>query len=202
MLPRDDWNRAVRFHGHSCPGLAIGFKAAEGAVAELELTGEAWPSPDEEIVCVTENDACGVDAIQCLLSCTYGKGNLIPRLRGKMAFSFFLRNRSGSAAAGAQAAAAADSHAATPAVRLLYTGKSPEGASREEYIEHILNTPYSELFSSSAPDYGLPESARMFNSQNCAFCGESTAEYGLRVQASKLVCIDCYSAYEREGFGA
>ena len=50
-----------------------------------------YPALDEEIVCVTENDACCVDAIQVLLGCTYGKSNLIPYLRGKIAFSFYLR---------------------------------------------------------------------------------------------------------------
>ncbi len=34
---------------------------------------------------------CGVDAIQVLTGCTYGKGNLIHRDLGKMAFSFYRR---------------------------------------------------------------------------------------------------------------
>ena len=91
MLERALWEKAAVFHGHTCPGLAIGLKACEGAVAELGLDASALPAIDEEIVCVTENDACGVDAVQVLLGCTYGKSNLIPRLCGKMAFSFFLR---------------------------------------------------------------------------------------------------------------
>lgn len=37
-------------------------------------------------------DACGVDAIQALLSCTVGKGNLIFNLQGKNAFSFYRRS--------------------------------------------------------------------------------------------------------------
>ena len=50
------WNRCVAFHGHSCPGLAIGFRAATEALAYLGVNG---PAADEELVCVTENDACG-----------------------------------------------------------------------------------------------------------------------------------------------
>ena len=34
---------------------------------------------DEEIVAIVENDACGVDALQCVTGCTFGKGNLIFR---------------------------------------------------------------------------------------------------------------------------
>ncbi len=41
---------------------------------------------------VVETDMCGVDAIQFLTGCTFGKGNLIHRDWGKNAFSFFRRS--------------------------------------------------------------------------------------------------------------
>lgn len=56
------WKICVEFHGHECPGLAIGFRACEIAMEKLNLKF----SKDEEIVCVTENDACGVDAVQVI----------------------------------------------------------------------------------------------------------------------------------------
>ena len=79
------YKKCVDFHGHSCGGLLIGFRAALCAMERFAITE---PSPDEEIVCVAENDACGIDAVQALLGCTAGKGNLILRLRGKQAFTF------------------------------------------------------------------------------------------------------------------
>ena len=42
------WEKAVAFHGHACPGLAIGVKASEAAVLKLGI----GQSEDEEIVCV------------------------------------------------------------------------------------------------------------------------------------------------------
>lgn len=180
MLSESLWEKAAAFHGHTCPGLAIGFKACEGAIAELGLDDSYLPVLDEEIVCVTENDACGVDAVQALLGCTYGKSNLIPRVRGKMAFSFFVRG-------------------ADKGVRLMLTAQKREDESREAFQNYLLTTSYEELFSRSVPVYGLPEPARLFASQKCAICGESTAEFGLRVQGGKLVCLDCYDAYKREG---
>jgi len=75
----------IAFHGHSCPGLAIGIRAAELALRELDNP------KDTEIVAVVETDMCGVDALQFLLGTTMGKGNLIHRDHGKMAFSFFRR---------------------------------------------------------------------------------------------------------------
>jgi formylmethanofuran dehydrogenase subunit E len=52
------WRKCIEFHGHACPGLAIGFRTGE---ADIEKMGIGL-SRDEELVCVTENDACGVDA--------------------------------------------------------------------------------------------------------------------------------------------
>ena len=71
------WEKCAEFHGHKCGGLAIGFQAACYAKELLELGFSA----DEEIVCITENDACGVDAIQVILGCSAGKGNLLFHVR-------------------------------------------------------------------------------------------------------------------------
>jgi len=78
--------QTIRFHGHSCPGLALGIRAAELALTEL---GRA---SDEEMVAVVETDMCGVDAIQFLVGCTFGKGNLIHLDYGKNAFTFHRRS--------------------------------------------------------------------------------------------------------------
>lgn len=179
MLDLQYWEECASFHGHMCPGLAIGFKAVEGAIAELGLDAESFPAIDEEIVCVTENDACGVDAIQVLLGCTYGKSNLIPRIRGKMAFSFFVRGTDRS-------------------VRLMLSANRGE-MTRDRFQDYLLSTPYNQLFDISKPAYQLPERARIFQSQQCSKCGETTAEYALRIQDGMPVCIDCYDSYAREG---
>ena len=76
------WKKCVEFHGHECGGLTIGYKAALYAIERMGLQlgggGNAGClSPDEEIVCISENDACGVDAIQAILGCSVGKGNLL-----------------------------------------------------------------------------------------------------------------------------
>jgi formylmethanofuran dehydrogenase subunit E len=43
--------KVVEFHGHMCPGLAIGIRAAEMAHREV-----GNHSPDEEIVAIVETD--------------------------------------------------------------------------------------------------------------------------------------------------
>lgn len=63
------WKKCAEFHGHECGGLTIGYKAALYAKELLDLDF----SEDEQVVCISENDACGVDAIQVILGCQCGK---------------------------------------------------------------------------------------------------------------------------------
>ena len=169
------WERCIEFHGHSCPGLAIGYRAALAAQQHLQLAF----SPDEELVCVTENDACGVDAIQVLTGCSIGKGNLLYRDHGKQAFSFFDR-------------------AGGKRIRIvLKPGVFKEGASREELQKMILVTPEEELFAVSQPPELPPERARIFTSLVCQQCGESTAEHRIRLHEGQKVCLACCPDYSR-----
>lgn len=181
LLDHSFWDKAVAFHGHECPGLAIGYKACEAVIAEFNLDAQTLPAIDEELVCITENDACCVDAIQSLLGCTYGKANLIPRLRGKMAFSFYTRDTG-------------------KAVRLYLKPDLGQGMTRDEFKAYLIETPYTELFEIKEPRWTLPEPARHFASEICSVCGELTAEYALRLHEGKPVCLDCHDAYDREGF--
>ena len=86
------YHDAVAFHGHSCPGLALGYRAARHALSVLH----AERSEDEDLVAVVENDACGIDAVQAIAGCSVGKGNLILKDLGKHAYTFINR-RTGSA---------------------------------------------------------------------------------------------------------
>ena len=81
------WQRCQSFHGHVCGGLLTGFLASLYASELLDL----GISKDEEIVCISENDTCAVDAVQVVLGCTVGKGNLLFHMTGKLAFSFYSR---------------------------------------------------------------------------------------------------------------
>ena len=65
---RELWKKCAAFHGHECGGLTIGYKAALYAIRLLDLAF----SEDEQVVCIAENDACGIDAIQVILRCSAG----------------------------------------------------------------------------------------------------------------------------------
>ena len=40
MIQQELWERCVAFHGHACPGLAIGYRAALYAAELLELAND------------------------------------------------------------------------------------------------------------------------------------------------------------------
>jgi formylmethanofuran dehydrogenase subunit E len=88
VLLQDDFKKCLEFHGHLCPGLAIGYRAAR---AGLDWLNERR-AVDEELVAIVETDACGADAIQVLTGCTFGKGNFIFRDHGKNVYSFVSRS--------------------------------------------------------------------------------------------------------------
>ncbi len=82
------FSEVTRFHGHVCPGSAIGYKAADAGLNELKSS----MSEDEEIFAVVENDSCAVDAVQVLTGCTFGKGNLVFKDHGKQVYTFINKN--------------------------------------------------------------------------------------------------------------
>ncbi|MCL4499334.1 MAG: formylmethanofuran dehydrogenase subunit E family protein, partial [Chloroflexi bacterium] len=81
MIDKEVLDRAVAFHGHLCPGLLIGVRTA---MVAQRYFGDGR-SVDEELFCIAENHACGIDALQLLLGTTAGKGNLFFREHGKQA---------------------------------------------------------------------------------------------------------------------
>lgn len=167
------WEDCVEFHGHECPGLAIGFRASIEAMRILDIKRDV----DEELYCITENDACGVDAVQVLTGCTLGKGNLIYRPVGKMAFSFYER-KSGKS------------------IRLMLKPMSQE-MDRPQRQAFILNEPLDSIFKVSDTFYELPEKAKIFKNEICENCGETTAEHKIRLQEGKKLCLDCFTDYDR-----
>ena len=167
------WEKCVAFHGHECGGLAIGFKASLFAA---ELLGLSF-SQDEETVCISENDACGVDAVQVILGCSVGKGNLLFHMTGKQAFSFYRRQTGQS-------------------VRLVLRPK-PADMPKGKSMDYYLTTPAAELFDVKPTKIALPEEAVIFQSVVCERCGETAASNWIRLQDGKKVCIDCYRTYDR-----
>lgn len=185
----EDFKKAAEFHGHICPGLAIGYRVAKYAK-------EHYPrSQDEELVCIAENSSCSIDAVQSLLGCTSGKGNLIQKDNGKQVFTFYSRDKG-------------------KALRIYFKPNilkgmdairkkqaegtlSPEDkremqAMRGAIIDAILNASDDEVLAVRDVDIPAPEKARIYPSLICQECGEGFMEILGRTAKGKILCKDCF----------
>lgn len=127
------WNVCVEFHGHHCPGLAIGVRASLAAIKALPINSVNH----EEIVCVAENESCSVDGLRVVLGCTGEKGNLFFIKGGKQAFSIFNKTTGES-------------------IRLILKDLPP--MERDELEAYLLNEPdVAKLFDFEKPHFELPE---------------------------------------------
>ena len=185
----DDFKEAAEFHGHICPGIAIGYRIAK-------YVKEHYPrSQDEELVCIAENKSCSIDAIQFMLGCTAGKGNLLFRDYGKQAFTFYSRNKN-------------------KALRIYFRGGILKGmdelrqkmargelgpedrermaAFRSQATEKVLSARDEDILKIEEVDIPAPEKARIYPSQKCEECGEEFMEILGRTAGGKVLCKSCF----------
>ena len=167
--------RASRFHGHICPGLAIGVLAAK----YLLENGFNY-SPHEEVVAVVENDNCSIDAIQSLIGCSIGKGNLILHDYGKLNYTFFNRETN-------------------KALRLSVKNQKFEKKkmTKLERIQKILKTKPTDFFTITEVEYNPPGLAQIEDSVPCEICGEPTMSSRLMFYEGNSICIPCYKAQRK-----
>ena len=182
----------VQFHGHRCPGLAMGYRVANLALKELGLRAK-----DEELVAIVENDSCAVDAIQFICGCTFGKGNLIFKDFGKQVYTFIRRP---------------DSEAVRIAVKWEPPPEDPETEAiwdrytdgdrsaevvavvqdrKARKMNTILEAEDGELFKVERVQAEMPEPAKIYKSITCTNCGEKVIEPRIRIIEGKQICIPC-----------
>ena len=191
--------KTIAFHGHSCPGLAIGIRAAELALQKLAYVDK------EDLVAVVETDMCGVDAIQFLTGCTFGKGNLIHKDYGKMAFSFYDRSKN----VGFRAVLRPDiSSDIGSELRSLMKKVEAGTAGQEESdrVQELRNTlqerymkaDLDEMFVVTDPGHPAPKPARILASLKCEACGEMAMESRTRRFDGKTLCLPCFEKVEQK----
>jgi len=185
----EDFKEAAKFHGHVCPGLAMGYRVAK-------YVKEHYPrSKDEELVCIAENKSCSVDAVQSLLGCTAGKGNLIFVDNGKQVFTFYSRDQDramriyfkGDVFRGMDAL-----RQKAAAGRLAQEEKKEFENLRSRVIEDILSGKDEDLLYVKEVDIPAPEKAKIYPSLKCQECGEGFMEILGRTAGGKVLCKECF----------
>ena len=185
----EDFKKAADFHGHICPGLAIGYRVAKYAK-------EHYPrSKDEELVCIAENKSCSVDAVQSLLSCTAGKGNLIFVDNGKQVFTFYSRDQDRALRIYFKGDIFKNMDALRQkavAGKLTAEEKKEFEGLRSQVIDDILSGKDEDLLSVKEVDIPAPEKAKIYPSLKCQECGEAFMEILGRTAGGKVLCKDCF----------
>lgn len=186
----------VDFHGHSCPGLALGYRVSLRAIREFKGRSE-----DEELVAIVENNSCAVDAVQVMTGCTFGKGNLIFRDYGKQVYTFIQRP----SGKGIRISIDWQKPIESAKEKAMWERYAKGGRSKEvikfihnrkaEKIGHILEADEKELIKIIKVRQTLPEEARIYPGIRCEKCNEKVMEPRARVKSGKIVCIPCF---ERE----
>ena len=180
----EDLKSCVKFHGHLCPGLIYGYLVSKEAQKKLNLKR----STDEEVVTITENDSCAVDAFQVILGCTKGKGNLFFKDYGKNAYTVISRS----------------SQKAFRFYRKsefeMLDEKISEGTADagEIHLQKMMKSmdlllqPFENIFHTSEVPVDMPPYAELARSKACSGCGEMTMETKM-IPDNKgdLFCIPC-----------
>lgn len=165
------YDEIIAFHGHACPGLAIGYRMACAAMEALGINRAG----DEEVVAIVENDACGVDALQCVTGCTFGKGNLVFRDYGKQVYTLYSRTND-------------------KGVRVVYHGDgipADVAGDREARARFILQAPAETILTVTEAVLVEPERARSRPSLLCSSCHEEVMETRLHQVDGSRLCTPC-----------
>jgi len=179
---------AVKFHGHSCPGMLSGLMMSVYVLEKFNVNR----SIDEELVAISEGTSCMVDGIQAVLGTTLGKGNLFIKDYGKNSAVFLNRGKG-------------------EGIRLTFNflkmreiigiedfqGKMGKMSWEEkatflkEVFFSLLDQPFNELFRIEKVKMQFPEEAHIHNTIICESCGEGAMETRIREVKGKKLCISC-----------
>ena len=187
----DDLKAAIQFHGHLCPGLALGYRVAKAALRELS----AERPKDEELVAIVENDSCAADAVQFISGCTFGKGNFFFRDYGKHVYTFYYR-MTGKGVRISEDYRGFENDPRFSELKKRQEAGEDVSVERKAYLiakaTAILRADESEIMAITPLMSLPPEEAKIRGSARCALCGEKFMESRGRVKNGKIVCIPCF----------
>ena len=190
---------AETIHGHRCPFLALGVKAGRYAMNYLEQESTGM----EEVLAAVECNNCFADGIQVVCGCTFGNNGLTFKDLGKTAVTV-ARRRDGAAV---RLALRPDFREAMfaryPVLEPLFDQVVAQGRSTAEErhrFQHLwqavarrelLEVPLEDQFRIQHLKIPVPGQAPRFATLTCSRCGDGVMEPRLRVQAGRMLCLDC-----------
>ena len=200
MIDFHDYLEAgYQFHGHKCPAMPLGLRAAAAAMNKLgvERTG------DKDLVALVELGdghfaTCYSDGVQMMTGCTVGKCNIRLLNYGKWGLTLVDRKTDRAV----RVIPRADNQ-----LRMMQTDffrnyrmkGVPATQVPEEIatplINHVLEAPDEKLFAiGEVHEYHYQMPPHVFTAFVCEQCGELTVETYGRLKDGKKLCIPCAEA--------
>ena len=186
----------MKFHGHKCPAMPMGLRAALAAMRTLGVTR----AQDKELFVVSETGkghaaGCFLDGIMTATGCTYGKSNIEKRYFNKMAFTL-IDQGAGRAVRVSLKPDFFEKALASPFVQKRKAGVPPQDIEPEiadPLVERILALNEDDFLDIGAVHpVDIHKGKASFTAKRCAACGELTFVNKLRVtEEGRLVCIPC-----------
>lgn len=200
MLDKDLLEFGQKFHGHKCPAMPMGLRAALTAMEKLGVKHAA----DGQLQAFVELDeahcaTCFADGVQVATGCTLGKGNITKLHYGKWGLTL-VDKKAKRAVRVVPKAEAMKKSKESEFMKLRASGVPasqvpPEVA--DPLVQMVADAPDEALFNVGEPfSYDWKEPEHTFESIVCESCGEMVVTRNARLKDGKLVCIPC-SGYGR-----
>ncbi|NHI93055.1 MAG: formylmethanofuran dehydrogenase [Candidatus Lokiarchaeota archaeon] len=179
---------AVKFHGHSCPGMLSGLLMSIYVLENFNVNR----AMDEELVTISEGTSCMVDSFQAVLGTTLGKGNLLIKDYGKNAAVFLNRNTEKGIRLSFNYLKMREILGLED-LRPQLQNLTPN--ERSEFIKNLyfrlLEKPLNNFIDVEKINMTFPDEAHIFQTIICESCGEGVMETRIRVKDGRKLCISC-----------
>jgi formylmethanofuran dehydrogenase subunit E len=195
MLDKDLLEFGQKFHGHKCPAMPMGLRAA---LAAMERLGVSRAS-DGQLQAILELDeahcaTCFADGVQVATGCTYGKGNITRLGYGKWGLTL-IDKKAGRAVRVVPKAEAMMRNKRSQFMAMRQAGTPASEVPAEiadPLVEAVSNAPEEMLFDiSEAHPCEWTEPEHTFESVICDECGEMVVERNARIKSGRIVCLPC-----------
>ncbi len=194
-MTHEEFEVAMGFHGHKCPAMPLGYRAAQAAMNALNVE----KAKDKELRVISETGkdhaaGCFLDGVMSATGCTYGKSNIEKKYYNKMAFTL-TDVANGKSVRVRLKDEFFGNMLNSPFVAQRKQGVPPQDVPAEiadPLVEKVLAMP-EEMFLVIGPieTCEIPKGKGCFDTDLCAKCGERVFVDKLTETSGELVCIPC-----------
>ena len=186
---------ALKFHGHRCWASTAGVRAGLAALRALGVERSGAKS----LHAILENGyyhgaMCFGDGVQYATGCTFGKGNIEKKPRGKLAVTLIDKAR-GKAVRVSYKPTLQKQIKESAFMKKRAAGIPPTEIPEEEQwelVNLIWDAPEEDVLTiGPVVDYEWSEPEEVVRFAVCEGCNELVAEPYLRVAEGRVLCLDC-----------